>query len=176
MKNIVLIGMSGVGKTAIGKNLAESMKKSFCDTDDLIIDREKLSVKDIFANKGELYFRDVEHQVINLVSEKENYIISTGGGVVLNKENIKALRKNGYIVLLMGKVETIVRNLNKSKVVRPLLQESQDLHKKVENLFMEREHLYLGSSDMIINVDNKSIEEISRQIMMEYERLISRNI
>ncbi len=175
MKNIVLIGMSGVGKTEIGKVLSEAMSKSFCDTDDLIEKKENLSIREIFDKKGEGYFRDVEHHIVNQLSEKEDYIISTGGGVVLREENIKELRKNGYIILLMGKIDTIIENLNRSKVVRPLLKESQDLYKKVENLFKEREHLYLISSDIIINVDNKKPSEISKEILMELEKFLSRS-
>ncbi|TJX16289.1 shikimate kinase [Tissierella creatinini] len=175
MKNIVLIGMSGVGKTEIGKILAEAMSKNFCDTDDLIEEKENLSISEIFEKNGEGYFRDVEHQVVNQISDKEDYIISTGGGVVLREDNIQVLRRNGYIILLMGKIDTIIENLNRSKVVRPLLKESQDLYKKVENIFMEREGLYLISSDIIIDVDNKKPSEISKEILMELDKFLSRS-
>lgn len=176
MKNIVLIGMSGVGKTEIGSFLAESKGLAYLDTDDLIMQKEKLSVNQIFEKHGEEYFRDVESEIIRDLSKKESYVISTGGGVVIRDENISALQKNGYIFLLLGKLDTILHNLTKSSVIRPLLKESQDLKNKVEGLYNEREQMYLLSSHVIINVDNKEITEIAKEIMMEYEKLLSRNI
>lgn len=176
MKNIVLIGMSGVGKSEIGRYLAESMGVAYLDTDEMITQREKLTVNDIFEKHGEEYFRDVESEIIKEVSKKDNHIISTGGGVVIRNENISALQDNGYIFLLLGKIDTILHNLTKTRVIRPLLKESQDLKNRVESLYSEREQMYLLSSHVIVNVDHKEIAEIGKEIMMEYEKLLSRNI
>lgn len=176
MKNIVLVGMSGVGKTEIGKYLAESMGVSYLDTDEMIIEREKLSVNDIFEKHGEEYFRDVESEIIKEVAKRDNHIISTGGGVVIRNENIIELQNKGYIFLLLGKIDTILHNLTKSRVIRPLLKENKELKKNIESLYNEREQMYLLASHVIVHVDNKEISEIGKEIMMEYEKLLNRNI
>lgn len=175
MKNIVLIGMSGLGKTEIGKSLARSLGWDFLDTDDLIVKEKRMTIDHIFEEYGEEYFRDLETQVIKEVSKQNNTVISTGGGAVIREENAHNLRNNGYIILLMGKIETIVQNLNKSYGLRPLLKGSyEDLNERVRALYKKREHLYLIQSDLIIGVDDKTIPEISKEIIVEINKLKSR--
>ena len=172
MKNIVIIGMSGIGKSEKGKYLANLLGWTFLDTDEEIVRREKITIEEIFIKYGEDYFRDVESNLMSEISTMSNMVISTGGGIVLNSDNIENLRKNGYIFLFMGKIQTIVDNLTSSNVVRPLLKGgTATLYEKVEKLFRSREQLYLASSDVIINVDDKSIEQICKEVIGEYNRL-----
>lgn len=171
MKNIVLIGMSGVGKSRIGKNLAKKLNLNHVDTDELIIEREGINIEEIFRTKGEEYFRSVESLIIEEVSALENHIISTGGGAVLQKINMENLRENGYIFLLLGKIQTIVDNLKKSTTVRPLLNDKDKLYDNVENLFNSRKILYKSSADIIIEVDDKDDLEICSEILENYYRL-----
>lgn len=168
MKNIVLTGMSGVGKSKIGKYLAEKTKMNHIDVDDLIIKREKMSIEEIFKTKGEDYFRDVESMIIAEVSYLKNHIISTGGGVILRKINMVNLSKNGYIFLLLGKIQTIVDNLNKSTTVRPLLSSKTSLFDDVTNLFQNRKNLYTSTADIIIEIDDKGDMVICKEILEKY--------
>lgn len=171
MKNIVLIGTSGVGKKEKGKWIASSTNWGFVDTDSLIVERENMSIDDIFTRFGEEYFRDLEMKVIEEVSDLKNTVISTGTEVILRKENIEQLRKNGYIFLLLGNIQTMVNNLKKSSVIRPLFTDSFDLYGEVERLFKGKEDLYVLSSDAIIVVDDKSKQELSKEVLMEYQKL-----
>ena len=95
--NIVLTGFMGTGKSAIGKALAKKLKMSYLDTDELIEKREKDSISAIFDKRGEEYFRSLETKMVKEVSVFDDYIISTGGGVVLREENLVALRRNAFI-------------------------------------------------------------------------------
>ena len=171
MKNIVLIGMSGVGKSEKGKYIATSLGWNFIDTDELIVDREKISIDDIFSRYGEEYFRNIEMKIIEEVSKLSNTVIATGGGIVTRNKNIIYLSKNGYIFLFLGKIQTIVNNINQSNVVRPLLKDNYDLYNSVEKLFKSREELYLSSSDIIIDVEDKSMEEVKNEVLESYEKL-----
>lgn len=174
MRNIVIIGMSGVGKNEVGKELAQQLHWNFLDTDQIIVEQKGISIDEIFQKYGEEYFREWESKVVSDVSKENNTIISTGGGVVLKEENIEKLRQNGYIFLLMGKIDTIVENLHNSTMKKPLFKDSLDLKEKVNSLFKSREHLYLISSDCIVNIDDKSLDEIIKEIIIEYEKLNKR--
>jgi len=99
-KNIVLIGLMGSGKTTIGKKIAEKLKMKFIDTDELIVQKAQKAINLIFAEDGELFFRDLESEVIEEISKQENIVISTGGGAVLREENLNNLKKNGVLFYL----------------------------------------------------------------------------
>ena len=141
-ENIVLTGMPGSGKSTIGKELSASLKKEFIDTDALIVEREKREISDIFATDGETYFRNVEKEVIKEVSLRKNVIISTGGGCILNPENIKNLKANGRIFFLDRKPEDLVPTDD-----RPLANEKS----KIMKLYEERLPIYQRTADYIIN-------------------------
>lgn len=173
MKNIVLIGMSGVGKTSKGKHLAQKLNWDFVDTDQLIMERENTNIDDIFTKYGEDYFRNIESDVVKEVSKLNNTVISTGGGIVLKSENVENLRKGGFIFLLLGKINYMVDNLNKSKVIRPLLKDTSNLYEEIETLYKKREDLYLKSANKIIMVDNKTLDEISYEIIDFYDKHLS---
>ena len=106
--NIVLTGFMASGKSAISKVLKDKLPDySLIDTDALIVDRMSMTINEIFDKYGEEEFRRIEYEVICEVSKLNNTIISTGGGVVLNKDNINELRENGVIVNLSPDFETI---------------------------------------------------------------------
>ena len=140
-ENIVLTGMPGSGKSTIGKELSASLKKEFIDTDALIVEREKREISDIFATDGETYFRNVEKEVIKEVSLRKNVIISTGGGCILNPENIKNLKANGRIFFLDRKPEDLVPTDD-----RPLANEKS----KIMKLYEDRLPIYQRTADYII--------------------------
>lgn len=170
MKNIVLIGMSGVGKTEIGKSIAKKLNYAFIDIDDLIVKSKNLSIDNIFKIYGETYFRNLEADIVKSLSTSKRTVISTGGGVILRKDNIENLRKNGFIFLLMGKIENIYKNIVKSSEKRPLLQKGPKLYEDIVTLYKKREELYINSADKIVSVDDKSIDEISNEIIDFYSQ------
>ncbi|RMF90114.1 MAG: shikimate kinase, partial [Methanobacteriota archaeon] len=121
MRNIVLTGFMGAGKSAVGKRLGSRLGMPVVDTDEIIEQETEMRISDIFAEFGEPHFREIERMVVEGVSELEGHIIITGGGVVLNPENMKLLRKNGVIVYLHATPEVLYERV-KSETHRPLLQ------------------------------------------------------
>ena len=138
----------------------------FVDTDEIIVKRENRSINDIFATDGEQKFREIEKNVVNEVSEKNNLIISTGGGVVLNKENMLNLKKNGLIFYLRTSPEVIAERL-KNDDTRPLLK-VDDLKEKLYKMLEVRGCLY-ETADITINTDELSPEKAAETVIKEYE-------
>jgi shikimate kinase len=168
MRNIVLIGFMGSGKTVVSKVLSKKLKMKIKDTDELIEKKTKLKIKEIFAKYGEEYFREIEKKVVSNVSKRKNIIISTGGGIVKNELNIKNLKKNGIIVYLKNSFLTSVKRL-KNKKDRPLF-DHQNL-KNTKKLFNLRQKLYKNAADIIIKTDNKSIKEVAKEIIEKIKKL-----
>ena len=162
MKNIVLIGFMGSGKTVVAKKLSKILKRQIIDTDKIIEQKKKIKIKKIFKLYGENYFRELETKAVKFVSNKKNKIISTGGGVVIRPENVKNLKKNGVIVYLKNKFETSYKRL-KNKKDRPLFN-IKNL-KKTRKLFNSRLKLYKNAADIIIETDNKNIDEVANEII-----------
>ncbi len=165
LRNIVLIGMSGVGKTTIGKALSKALNRKFIDTDNLIELKMGITIDEIFSLYGEEYFRKLESQIIDELYRDENLIISTGGGIVLNNSNIIKLKENGIIILLESSIENIVNNIKNSNRIRPLLNKEENIYEKVKKMYNSRKNLYFFSSDFIIFVNHKSIDEIVYEIL-----------
>ncbi|WP_315288354.1 shikimate kinase [Leptotrichia massiliensis] len=151
MKNIVLIGMPACGKSTIGYWLSKKIGYPLLDTDKYLEEKENRIISDIFSNEGEEYFRNLETKYLKELSEKEGFIISTGGGAVKKKENIDILKKNGIIIFLNREINDISKENHKH---RPLLQDINNIQK----LYDERIDLYKKYSDIIIkNNDDMSI-------------------
>ena len=173
MNNIVLIGMSGVGKTQKGKYIARKTNMNYLDTDTAIVEEEGISIDEIFTKFGEDYFRNIEEEIIRKVSNLNNTVISAGGGVILRENNIDLLKHNSFIVYLKGDINTIVSNLSNSNTIRPLLKESPDLYKTVQNLYANREGLYKLYSHITVDIDNKSNEDIYNEVLNAYNEYIT---
>lgn len=151
MKNIVLIGMPACGKSTIGYWLSKKIGYPLLDTDKYLEEKENRIISDIFSNEGEEYFRNLETKYLKELSEKEGFIISTGGGAVKKKENIDILKKNGIVIFLNREINDISKENHKH---RPLLQDINNIQK----LYDERIDLYKKYSDIIIkNNDDMSI-------------------
>lgn len=144
--NIVLIGMSGAGKSTIGIALSYKLKIPFVDMDNLIERNQKMSIADIFETYGNDAFRDIETQTAKHIGE--NYyrtIISTGGGVVLRPENMQYLKENGIVVYINRSIEHILTTLNVEK--RPLLKQNPQ---RLYDMYEERHSLYLKYADICV--------------------------
>jgi shikimate kinase len=161
--NLILCGMMGSGKSTIGKLLAEALSWEWLDTDELIVSRYG-KITDIFAQKGEGYFRDLETKTVQELAKKDRLVISTGGGLVLKKENVSLLKENGRLIYLRAKRQTLALRLYADKD-RPLLQTAETLDEKLERLLKERSKIYEAVSDEIIDVDEKSPEQIVQEIL-----------
>lgn len=136
MKNIVLIGMPGCGKTTIGKILSQELGMEYCGIDEYIEARRSKTITEIFKD-GEESFRQIEREAVLEVSKGKNTVIATGGGVIKSFENIENLRKNGIIIFLNRPVENIMMDVD--IITRPLLKDGPD---KLYTLFKERYSLY----------------------------------
>ena len=158
--NIVLIGLPGVGKTTLGKLVAEQFNKEFVDMDSLIVNKENMLIKEIFDKYGEAYFRNLESNLCKKLESKNNLVISTGGGVILNKENIKSLAKNGLIIFLDKDLDLFTLSDE-----RPLTKNKEEL-KKIRDL---RYNLYLSSCDVLINLNNNLDKNKEKIMEVVYE-------
>ncbi|MTI48207.1 shikimate kinase [Sporosalibacterium faouarense] len=166
-KNVVLIGFMGTGKTTIGKIIAQKINYDFIDTDRYIEEKFNISIKGIFESYGEEYFRELEKRAIEEISSREFSVISTGGGVILNNDNIINLKEKGIIFLLNGSVETIVNNLSNSRNKRPLLSENNWTEKLV-CLLEKRKNMYISSADYIIDINDKSLNMLAQEIINHF--------
>lgn len=137
MKNIVLIGLSGCGKSTFGKKLSRRLRMPLLDTDAMIVEAEDRSIADIFAERGEAFFRDLESAACQAVAEQEGIIISTGGGMVLREANMEALAKNGLIFFIDRHPSRILRSASLGD--RPLVADDRA---KIFRLYKERLALY----------------------------------
>ena len=164
--NIVLVGLSGSGKTTIGKLLEKYLPNlKFVDTDEIIVKQENRSINDIFAKDGEEKFREIEKSVVEKVSKENDLIISTGGGVVLNKENMINLKKNGIVFYLKTSPEVIAERL-KNDNTRPLLK-VDDVKEKLYKMLEIRGKLY-EDADITINTDETYPEKVTELVIKEY--------
>ena len=162
MKNIVLTGFMGTGKTAVGKKLSRLLNMELVDVDTEIEKSQKMTVKEIFKNFGEPRFREIETEMIKKLSGKENIIISTGGGAVLKQENMDILREKGIIVCLMAKPETILSRTSHNSN-RPLLH-VEDPFGKINELLNFRKPFY-ERADIMIDTEGKTPILIAEEII-----------
>ncbi len=163
MKNIILIGFTGAGKTTIGEALAGHRNLRLIDTDQLIEETAGMTISDIFALKGEAEFRKTETAVLERLIETEDGAgLSVGGGLPLREENRRLLKKLGLVVYLEVSPETVVKRLE-GDTTRPLLQ-GGNVREKVEKLLSERGPVYCEASDITINVDGRSVDEIIEEL------------
>jgi shikimate kinase len=146
--NIVLIGFMGTGKSSVGRKLAKVLNKEFIDTDQEIEKITSLSIPQIFKKHGEIRFRSEEKLIVKKAAQKENCVISTGGGVVLASENIKGLRQNGWIIGLTATPEVVYsRVLNRDN--RPLLYK----HKSIDYIakMMKQRGPFYDCADILLD-------------------------
>ena len=170
--NIVLIGYMGCGKTTVGRLLSESLGMDFADTDELIERQMDFSVSDIFKGYGEEYFRDLETNLIKgLAGNLSNTVLSTGGGLVVRKENHIYLKKTGRVIYLKVSEFSVVRRL-KGDTTRPLLSGSdEEVRKKVHDMLINRDPLYALAADITVDTDALSPEDVAHEIIKRCDDL-----
>ncbi len=168
MKNIVLTGFMGAGKNAIGKRLAQELNLKFVDTDDIIEKEKGITVSKIFKKFGEKYFRKLEKKVVKKVTQKKAQVISTGGGLILDQENVSNLTDNGVIICLWASPE-VIRERTRRETHRPLL-EGVSREKRIKELLDYRKPFYEKSADYIVDTSHLSVEEAVEKILKYLKR------
>lgn len=163
---IILIGFMGVGKTSVGKQLAKKLNFNFIDTDYEIERLTNKSIPDIFEQYGEKYFRKLENSILEKFVKNEDIVMATGGGIITTKENYNILKNEENVIFLDGSVETIINHVQNERNQRPLLKESENLSKKIEELLSTRYEKYIEVSDILIDINGKNIDEVISQILV----------
>ena len=167
--SIVLIGFMGVGKTAVGKCLADYLQVEFIDTDLVVETEAGMTIPEIFQRYGEKRFRALECKVVREAAACSRKVIATGGGVVLNPENLRLLREKGCIILLEAQPEVIEDRLKKQGG-RPLLYHGKDLRSRIQELLDERQKYY-QDCDFAVDTSDLSVEQVAKEItsLLKYQ-------
>ena len=162
-KRVFLIGFMGSGKTAVANGLANKYGLSKIDLDAYIEQKEHGSIADIFNSSSEEVFRGKETKYLRKVISKDYRVITLGAGAVFRQENVDLIKEKGIIILLTARPETIVERIRNDRT-RPLIGDNMDLD-YINSLMSQREQLYRGVADLIISTDDKSIEDICKEIV-----------
>ncbi|HUX99241.1 MAG TPA: shikimate kinase [Candidatus Deferrimicrobium sp.] len=168
--NIALIGFMGTGKSIIGARLAEILKKKFIEMDDLIVQLAGKSIPNIFAEDGEIRFREYEIQMCKEVSKRKDVVIACGGGVVLNKINIDYLKQSSIVICLKTSPEVILQRISKDgKERRPLLNKPDPMA-EIRKLLAFREAFYNAATEYQIDSSNLTVNEVVERIREIFKR------
>lgn len=161
-RNIVFIGMPGCGKTTVGKIVSSKLNKKFVDLDEYIEYKEGRNIPQIFKENGEKYFRNLESTAVLEISSMKNIIISTGGGVIKDRNNILNLKKNGIVIFIDRPLEHIISDVDIKN--RPLLKNGTS---QIKRIFNDRYELYKEYSDFVVeNVSN--LDELIDKVISIY--------
>jgi shikimate kinase len=164
--NIYLIGLMGVGKTTIGKQLAKALGMPFYDSDKAIKESTGVDIPTIFEFEGEEGFRVREQKMIEKLTQLRGVVLATGGGAILCEENRKLLKENGFIVYLHCSVDRILERTRRD-TQRPLLK-TDNPRKRLQQLLVERQPLYLSCADIKIDTGILRTKTVIKQILEEY--------
>ena len=165
MKNVVLIGFMGTGKTSVGRLLATRLGCAFHDLDRKIEEKHGMSIPAMFREHGEPYFRAREKEAVRAAAQRTNLVIATGGGTVKDAENAALLRQNGIIVALTADVDTILQR-TATRGSRPVLDHADDGDRRaaVVQLLDERRSLYDGA-DITVDTSGRALLEVAEYIL-----------
>lgn len=162
MKNIYLAGFMGTGKSVLGKILAKKLNRDFIETDKLIEDKQGLKIADIFSQKGECYFRILEQKVISKLCFRESLVVSCGGGMICNQDNLDLLKSTGVVFSLKASASIIYQRIREDSH-RPLLNVDNQLE-KIKQLLKQRKYYY-DQADYVIDTDNILPQDVADKII-----------
>lgn len=165
--NVVLIGYRCSGKTGVGKMLAHRLGREFVDTDALIEANSGSSIASVVDQKGWRYFRNMEKRVIREISKRDGLVIATGGGVVMDRENVENLERNGFLVWLKGDPKVLKERMIKEQqvgVFRPPLA-GQDALDEIEQVLQRRTPHYEAAGKFAVDTSYMSLEDAAASIM-----------
>ena len=161
--NIVLIGFMGSGKSTISSALNKMYGMDIIEMDQVIADREGMSISEIFEVHGEEYFRNLETELLRELQNHKGVVISCGGGVPMRDENVVEMKKNGKVILLTASPETILERV-KNNHDRPLLENNKNVD-FIAELMEKRRKKYEAAADIVIRTDGKTAFEICEEII-----------
>ena len=161
--NIYLIGFMGVGKSTISARLKDMLGKECLEMDEMIVEQQGMPISEIFDKFGEEHFRDIEGQLLVDIKNSKNAVVSCGGGAVLRDENAKVMKESGKIVLLTASPQTIYNRV-KNSTDRPILNGNMNIE-YIEGLMNKRKDRYFSVADIVIETDNKDVNEICEEII-----------
>ncbi len=164
-EHIFLIGFMGVGKTSTSRELSRLLEVQEIDTDAIIADREGMSINEIFAAKGEAYFRQAETALLDWMSTLPPHIVSCGGGMVMKPENVEKMKAQGRIYLLQASPETIYEHV-KDSTDRPLLNGNMNIP-YITEMMQAREPRYRAAADVVIGTDGCSPAEVAEKLVQQ---------
>jgi len=168
MKNIILVGLEGTNKLEIGKDLALKLKMKFIDTDEMMKRESGLSLPELFKKYGEKYFRSLENEIIEKISNTTNTVIVVGGGSILKGKNIKVLKRNGLLISLI--TSKINLKINKVKDEKSRLMSQWDQLFESAKGILNLKTPSFPAADYIIDITDLSIEEINQKIIKKFRR------
>ncbi len=157
-KNIIFVGPMGAGKTTIGRQIAKVLGRTFYDSDKEIENRTGASIPLIFELEQEAGFRARESAMLEELLSKDNIVLATGGGAVLDENNRKIMSDHGYVIYLCAPLEQLVRRTERDKN-RPLLQ-TKDPKKTIEDLLAIRDPLYREVADQVFETDRLTVRQV----------------
>jgi shikimate kinase len=161
--NLILVGMMGSGKTTMGRHLAKHLGKTFVDSDEEITKRTGVTIPHIFDVEGEPGFRLRESVAIRHLVERENMVLATGGGAVLEEQNRSLLRQNGIVIYLKASVHDLWQRTRHDRN-RPLLQ-TVNPHARLTELFQQRDPLYQQVADIVAQSGRQSVQVLMMQLV-----------
>lgn len=164
---IAFIGLPGSGKSTVGRQLAKRLNRPFHDTDQVIEQKLGCSVREYFEQVGEPAFRTIEHEVIDELTQHSDYVISTGGGAVLNQNTRDNLKTRCKTIYLHCTPEEIFRRLRHDQN-RPLLQVG-DPFQKLQELYAVRDPLYRAVAHLVIHTGKPSVSSMVNTIVAQHE-------
>ena len=161
--NIFLIGFMGAGKSTISDYLKNVLAMDVVEMDQCIVERQGMSISDIFETYGEEYFRELETNLLIEMQSRSNVVVSCGGGVPMRERNVVEMKKNGRVVLLTAKPETILERV-KDNHDRPLLENNKNVS-FIADLLEKRRAKYEAAADIVVETDGKSELEICEELI-----------
>lgn len=165
--NLFLIGYRCAGKSSVGRSLSTRLGRPFVDTDALLVSERGMSIKEIVDTYGWEVFRQIEHATVKLVCSIDRRVVATGGGVVLNADNVKLMKEGGRIVWLRATPETIKKRMKRdtdTREFRPALTSKGRISETEETLFA-REPFYKRAMDFFVDTDDRPIDVITDTII-----------
>ena len=167
MENLFLIGFMGAGKSSVSQGLGRMLDREVVEMDQRIAQQEGMTIPEIFAQKGEPYFRACETALLESFAQGDPRIISCGGGVPMREENVAAMRRCGTVVLLTARPEVILERVKDSDE-RPLLQGHKDVP-YISGLMEQRRPKYEAAADITVDTSSLTIEEVCREVLRQIQ-------
>lgn len=166
-EHIFLIGFMGVGKTSTSRELSKQLQAEEIDTDAMIVAQEGMSINEIFARKGEDYFRQTETNLLESLKTRKPCIVSCGGGMVMREANVRKMKEQGRIYLLTASPETIYEHV-KDSTDRPLLNGNMNVP-YIAELMKAREPKYMAAADVVIGTDGCTPLQAAEKLIASFE-------